>query len=122
MKENKKTIVLGVSPDPQKRAHRVCKKLLEKGHTIVPLGIRPGYVNNIPIITDISTAEEVHTVIIYLRASRQKSWLPYILASKPRRIIFNPGSENPELIELAKERKIDILYECALLMLSSNRY
>ena len=122
MSEPKKTIVLGVSPDPKKRAHKVCKKLLDKGHTIIPLGKRPGIVNNIPIITEPGKPEEVNTVVIYLRASRQKEWLPYILASKPKRIIFNPGSENPELVDLALERKIEVLYECTLLMLSSNRY
>ncbi|MGM0612939.1 MAG: CoA-binding protein [Bacteroidota bacterium] len=122
MKEDKKTIVLGVSPDPKKRAHRVCKKLMEKGHTIVPLGIREGKVNNIPIITNTNNPQKAHTIVIFLRASRQKAWLSYILASNPKRIIFNPGSENPELVEIAKEREIDVLYGCTLLMLSSNRY
>ena len=122
MKTDKKTIVLGVSPDPKKRAHRVCKKLMEKGHPIVPLGIKEGKVNDIPIITNTNNPEEAHTVVIFLRASRQTAWFSYILASNPRRIIFNPGSENPELVKVAREREIEVLYECTLLMLSSNRY
>ena len=122
MREDKKTMVLGVSPDPGKRAHQVCKKLLEKGHTIIPLGIRPGKVNDISILTEKTQPEEVHTIVIYLRASRQKDWISFILASNPKRIIFNPGAENPELDKIAKEKEIEVLNECTLLMLSSNRY
>lgn len=122
MSESKKTMVLGVSPDPSKRAYKVCQKLLEKGHTIRPVGIREGMVDNTPIITTNTDPEQVHTVVIYLRAERQKSWISYILNSGPERIIFNPGAENEELIKKAKTKGIEILYECTMLMLSSNRF
>ncbi|MCF8331353.1 MAG: CoA-binding protein [Bacteroidales bacterium] len=122
MLESKKTMVLGVSPDPSKRAYKVCQKLLQKGHSIRPVGIREGNVENTPIITHETNPEPVHTVVIYLRAERQKNWIPYIMASTPKRIIFNPGAENEELIDKAKTKGIEILYECTILMLSSNRF
>ncbi|MFO8086559.1 MAG: CoA-binding protein [Bacteroidales bacterium] len=120
MKEH--VLVLGASPDPAKRVHKVCRRLVEKGHRIRPVGIRKGKIENTPIITDDRAPEAVDSVVIYLRAERQRQWIPYILASKPRRIIFNPGAENEELARIAKTKGIDILNECTALMLSSNRF
>jgi len=120
MKEH--VLVLGASPDPAKRAHKVCRKLVKKGHRIRPVGKREGKIENTPIITDPQAPEAVDSVVIYLRAERQKQWIPYILASKPRRIIFNPGAENKELAFIAKTKGIEILHECTVLMLSSNRF
>jgi predicted CoA-binding protein len=122
MSTSKKTIVLGVSPDSKKRAHRVCKKLMEKGHEIIPIGVHEGSVADIPIHTSAPEPEIVHSVVVFIRAERQKQWLPYLMACKPKRIIFNPGSENDELIRLALDNKMEVLHECTILMLSSNRY
>lgn len=122
MNTSKKTIVLGVSPDSKKRAHRVCKKLLEKGHEIIPIGIREGRVADIPIHTSAPKPEKVHSVVVFIRAERQKQWLSYLMACEPKRVIFNPGSENDELIRLALDNNMEVLHECTILMLSSNRY
>ncbi len=122
MFESKKTIVLGASPDPLKRAHRVCTKLMEKGHDVLPVGIKEGVIGDQAIITSSENVCEVHTVVIFIRAARQEQWLDYILACKPKRIIFNPGSENDNLIRMALDNGIEVLHECTILMLSSNRF
>lgn len=121
-KNTKKTIVLGVSPNKSRRAHMVCEKLMDKGHPIIPLGIKRGFVQDTPIITSQPTPEPVHTAVIYLRPERQATWISYILACKPHRIIFNPGTENEAFISKAKDSGIETLIECTYLMLSSNRF
>ena len=64
----------------------------------------------------------MHTITLYLNSQRQKAYYDYILGLKPQRIIFNPGTENLELIKLAKEQGIEIEIACTLVMLSTGAY
>ncbi|MBX9852697.1 MAG: CoA-binding protein [Cytophagaceae bacterium] len=118
----KKTVVLGATPDPSRFAYKAAKMLLEYGHEIVPVGIKKGELFGHTIINDHPPIEDVDTVTLYVGPKNQESLLDYIIDLKPKRIIFNPGTENDELIRMAKSNNIEPVIGCTLVMLSVGTY
>ena len=119
----KKTLVLGATDNPSRFAYKAVHKLQQHGHDVVPVGIRKGEVGGQPIITD--KEEEIagiDTVTLYVGPQNQPSWYDYILSLKPKRIIFNPGTENRELEQLAEDANIETLHLCTLVLMASNTY
>ena len=118
----KKTIVLGATPNPDRYAYQATKKLKKYGHEVIPLGIRKGEIEGIKIENNTPQYEGVDTITLYLNPELQKTYYDYILSLKPKRIIFNPGTENFELIRLAKEKGIETELACTVVMLSIGNY
>lgn len=118
----KKTLVLGATPNPDRYAYRAVQRLLQHGHSVWPVGIRAGDISGIPILQGAPALEDVDTVSLYLGPARQPDYYPYILALKPKRIIMNPGTENPELRTLAESEGIEVVEGCTLVMLSIGNY
>lgn len=118
----KKTLVLGATPNPARYAYLAVIRLKQYGHEVVPAGIREGQIEGIEIQQGTPAVEGVDTVTLYLNAQRQRDYYDYIFSLKPRRIIFNPGAENPELAKLANERGIETVEGCTLVMLSIGAY
>lgn len=117
-----KTILIGASTNPERYAYKAACSLKEHGHEVVLLGIKPGNVEGIQIQTDRPELKDVDTVTLYLNPQNQVSWYGYILGLKPRRIIFNPGTENEQLAEIARAVGIDTVEACTLVMLSVGNY
>jgi uncharacterized protein len=118
----KKTIVLGASPNPSRYSNKAVKRLISNGYEPVAIGVRKGEIDGIEIMTDTPLVRNVHTVTLYLNPERQKPHYDYILSLKPERIIFNPGTENPELMRLADEHKIEVEVACTLVLLAVGEY
>ncbi len=119
----KKTVVLGATDNPSRFAYKAVHKLQQHGHEVVPVGIKKSQVGGLPIITDLSQmVADTDTVTLYVGPQNQPYWYDYIMGLKPKRIIFNPGTENPELERLARENNIEALHHCTLVMLASNSY
>ncbi len=117
-----KTVVLGASPNKLRFSNRAVKSLQRHNFEVVPIGIREGTIANIEILKGKPPLDHVHTVALYLNPENQKDYYKYILDLSPRRIIFNPGTVNPELMQLARENNIQPVIDCALIMLNSQRY
>lgn len=118
----KKTIVLGATPNAERYSYLATMRLAQHGHEVVPVGIRKGEIEGIKIVEGTPEEEGVDTVTLYLGADRQPEYYDYILSLRPKRIIFNPGTENPELALLAKEHSIETVEGCTLVMLSIGAY
>ena len=118
----KKTVVLGASPNPSRYAYRAVQRLSEKGHEAIPIGIKKGEIEGIEIINDRPELEEVDTVSLYLRPDVQAEYYDYIFSLNPKRIIFNPGTENPDLVIKAANKGIKPELACTLVMLSTDQY
>ncbi|MCB9081348.1 MAG: CoA-binding protein [Lewinellaceae bacterium] len=118
----KKTLVLGASPNSSRVSFDAVLRLQRAGHPVVAIGARPGEILGTPIITGQPPIEDIHTVTLYLNAERQREYYDYILQLKPQRLIFNPGTENPELSRLAREAGIATEIACTLVMLSVQAY
>jgi len=120
---NKPTLVLGATPKSNRYAYKATKDLASHGHTVYPVGIRKGEISGIEIITDRPAIKGVHTVTLYVGPERQVDWYNYILDTiAPKRIVFNPGTENQELKKMAEERGILTEEICTLVALSLDSY
>ncbi|GAB3308329.1 CoA-binding protein [Hymenobacter humi] len=122
MKSNKKTLVLGASDNPERYSFRAAHMLKKHGHEVVPVGIRKGQVAGMDIHTDRPQHPDIDTITLYVGPRHQPVWYDYILDLQPKRILFNPGTENPELERLAHERGIRTEEACTLVLLSIGQY
>ena len=119
---SKKTLVIGASENPERYAYKAVKSLLGKGHEVIAEGLRIGKIDDVNISNEKKFYEEVDTITLYVGPKNQPSWYDYIISLQPKRIIFNPGTENEELINLAKENNIHTEEACTLVMLSIGNY
>jgi len=119
---NKKTVVLGASPNPSRYSYLAVSRLVAHGNTVIPIGRRKGKINDIDILYGPVEVRDVDTVTLYLNAQNQKQYYDYILSLHPKRIIFNPGAENSELAKLALKNNIQPVEACTLVLLSTNQY
>lgn len=120
--ETKKTLVIGASANPQRYSHMAVQKLNAYKHPVVALGKRAGKIGTTVIETEHKDFADIDTISLYLNPLRQKEYFDYIVSLHPKRIIFNPGTENDELSELAKQNGIAVEEACTLVMLSTNQY
>ena len=125
--ENKKTLILGATPNPTRYAYLAAERLTNKKHDIVLVGIKKGemFGQNIEVQTkenDLPIYDDIDTITLYVGVQNQPEWYDYILQTNPKRIIFNPGTENPELIEMAREAGIEVEVACTLVLLNTGQY
>ena len=114
----KKTLVLGASLKPVRYSNLAIRRLVGQGHPVVAIGRRAGEVEGVGILTGMPDLKDIDTVTVYLNEDNQKPFQEYILQLKPKRIIFNPGAENPQLRKLAAASGIEAVEACTLVMLS----
>lgn len=117
-----KTLVLGASTNPARYSFMAIERLRKHGEEVVALGLKPGKVADVDIETGMPVIDGVDTVTLYLGPQNQPPFYDYILSLKPRRVIFNPGTENPEFEAMLMEQGIDAPTACTLVMLSIGNY
>ena len=120
----KKTVVIGATPNQSRYAYLAADMLREYDHEVVPMGIKKGEVAGKEIL-DIRKKPAINgvdTVTLYIGPRHQPEWYDYILSLKPKRIIFNPGTENDEFEQLAEKNGIEALEACTLVLLRSHQY
>jgi predicted CoA-binding protein len=116
-------VVLGASPKRERYSYRAMAMLREYGHRPVP--VNPAYLEVLgekcyKSIADIPAP--IDTVTVYLGKARSAPLMEDILQAKPPRIILNPGAENNELATDARERGIEVIEGCTLVMLRSGTF
>ena len=116
-------MVVGASTNPARYAYLAVNRLLAKGHEVIPLGVKRGNINGVEIETELKEFKDIDTVTLYVNPSVQKEYYDYILNTiKPKRIIFNPGTENREFEKIAKAKGIEIVEACTLVLLSTGQF
>ena len=118
----KKTLVLGATPNPDRYANIASNKLVRYGHEIVNVGIKTGTVAGVPIEKPEIIHPDIDTITLYVGPHNQPALYDYILKTKPKRVVFNPGTENDELEEKLKENGIETEEACTLVLLSTGQY
>lgn len=122
MSKEKKTLVLGASENTNRYSNMAIRRLRAKGHPVVAIGNRKGEVLDVEIGTEQVPMDDIDTVTLYLNPTNQQPYIDYILSLKPKRIIFNPGTENMQLEALAEDAGIEPIEACTLVMLSIGKY
>lgn len=118
----KNTVILGASDNPSRYSYLALTRLRKHGHPVTAIGRKATQVDDVAIETVARPLDQVDTVTLYLNPAHQQTYYDYILSLKPRRVIFNPGTENPELEGLLREQGIEPLEACTLVLLSTNQY
>lgn len=116
------TLVIGASENPQRYAYLAVLRLLKYNQSVKAIGLKPGKIETVTIETGKPAYTDIHTITLYINPSRQKEYYDYIISLNPKRVIFNPGTENPELEKMLKGKSIEALEACTLVMLSTGQY
>lgn len=119
---NKKTLVIGASTNPARYSYKAVHALRKHGHEVLALAKRNGRVADVDIHTEFPAGENIDTVTLYVGAKHQPEYYTPLLALKPKRVIFNPGTENAPFAQTLEEHGIDALSACTLVMLSTNQF
>jgi uncharacterized protein len=122
MSNKKKTLVLGASDNPSRYSYLAIRKLRSKQHPVEAIGKFNTKVDDVNITREKTPFTDVDTVTLYLNPMHQREYYDYIFSLNPKRIIFNPGAENDELAEMAREKNIQPLEACTLVLLSTGQY
>lgn len=119
---DKKTLVIGVSTNSNRYSNLAINKLVNHNHPVVAIGLKKGAVAGVEITTEKEPFDDIHTVTLYLNPKRQAEYYDYILSLKPQRVVFNPGTENPEFYKLLRDNGIPFEEACTLVLLSTDQY
>ncbi len=122
MPQNKKTLVIGATPNPTRYAFIATEMLQDYQHEVVLFGIKKGDINGLKINNEWPEDQNIDTITLYINATLQEQYYDKILNAGASRIIFNPGTENSELSNLAKEKNMEALNACTLVLLRTNQY
>lgn len=118
----KSTLVIGASLN-ENRYSNICVRTLKSGHfPVTAIGLREGMIDTIPVITGTPDLENIHTVTLYLNSGNQKPWFDYIMKLNPKRVVFNPGTENDEFADMLSSAGIETVEDCTIMMIQSGRY
>jgi predicted CoA-binding protein len=120
--EQKKTLVLGASLKPHRFSYKAVNRLLKYHIAVVAIGLREGTIGQVKIVKAFPELEGIHTVTMYIGPKNQSFYIGYILKINPSRVIFNPGTENPEFQELLSSKGIEVVENCMLVMLSKGEF
>ena len=119
---NKKTLVIGASSNPDQYSHMAVRKLMQQGHDVVAIGKEPFIIGSVHVVALPEPFEQVHTVTLYMNPNRQENYIDYIISLHPKRVIFNPGAENPPFANRLNLEGIEAIEACTLVMLSTGTY
>ena len=120
--QEKKTLVVGATENRERYANRAARSLLQRGHAVELLGLREGTIDGHPIRTGHPDLPDIDTVTLYVGPRSQPALYNYIHQLKPRRVIFNPGAENPAFAQQLRNDGIEPIDACTLVMLSVGTY
>jgi uncharacterized protein len=120
--EKKRTLVLGASPKPERFSYAAVVKLLKNEFPVIAVGLREGEIKGIRIEKPFPEYADIDTIALYVGPKNQSVYYEYILKLRPRRVIFNPGTENEEFERVLKENAVEVVRDCTLVMLSRGNY
>jgi predicted CoA-binding protein len=118
----KKTLIIGATPNSDRYAYKAAHMLTAKGHPIVNIGIKQGEVAGIKIEKSATPHKDIDTITLYIGADLQTNYYDYILQTKPKRVIFNPGTENSAFKKMLDLNNIYNIQACTLVLLSTGQY
>ncbi|MEB2780686.1 CoA-binding protein [Algoriphagus sp. C2-6-M1] len=121
---DKLTLIVGATTNPSRYSYFAASRLADAGIPFIPIGIKSGelFGEKILDLRTKPTLQNIHTITLYIGPAHQEEWMAYLIDLKPKRIIFNPGTENPVFFKKAKDVDIEVLQACTLVMLSASLY
>ena len=115
--------VLGASNKPERYSYKAVRMLREHGHT--PLPIHPALAegDGLPVFPSLGmVSTPIDTITVYLSPRNQQPIVNDLLSSNARRVIFNPGSENPGLADQLHQAGKQVVHACTLVLLATGQF
>ena len=122
MSKKNETLVIGASLKPNRYSNIAIKRLRDNNQPTRAIGLRAGEVEDVTIETSLRDFKNIDTVTLYLNPKRQVDYYDYVIGLQPRRVIFNPGTENPDFYKMLRNNGIEVEVACTLVLLSTNQY
>nr|MBS0038401.1 CoA-binding protein [Saprospiraceae bacterium] len=122
MTNHKPTMVLGASENKDRYSNKAVRLLKSYNHPVIAVGLKEGKIDDTDIQTHWAPKDSIHTLSVYLNPSNQPNLLDQIVELNPKRVIFNPGAENPPMEEKLTEMNIEVLNACTLVMLRTGMF
>jgi len=122
IKIDKKTLVLGASLKTNRYSNMALHRLIDNNISTNAYGLKSGIVAGVSIDITLTNYKNIHTITLYLNPKRQHDFYQYIISLEPKRVIFNPGTENPELMSLLENYQITYEVACTLTLLATGQY
>ncbi len=119
---NKRTVVLGASPNPERYSNKAVRRLKVNGHDVVAVAKRKAMIDDTEIMDHLPEVKDVDTVTVYINPDHQKEYYDDVIGLHPKRIIFNPGAENEEFENLAEKNNIEVVEACTLVLLATGQF
>jgi len=120
---NQTVVVLGASNKPHRYSYKAIKRLKEYGHNIIPVHPKLTNIDGLSVITNLSDIHEtVDTLTLYIGADKSQFLIDEIIALKPERVIFNPGTKSELLEDKLLQAEILFIHDCTLIMLESDQF
>jgi uncharacterized protein len=116
------TLVIGASTNPERYSFKAINSLLAHQHQVVAIGAKAGEVNGIVFDKNLLPFEHIDTITLYINPTIQQQYYDYILSLSPRRVIFNPGTENEDFAQMLQQKNIIAQEACTLVLLSIGAY
>ncbi|MEJ2589797.1 MAG: CoA-binding protein [Candidatus Thiodiazotropha sp.] len=111
-------VVLGASSKPLRYSNQAVRLLLEKGYRVTPVHPRLEIIEGLPVAPGLQAVQQpVDTLTLYVGPERLKPLIDDVLLLKPKRVIFNPGTESTELKSRLEHAGIHWLEACTLVLL-----
>lgn len=117
-----KVLVIGASNNPDRYSFKAIEMLLEYKHQPIPFSQKKAEVCGLKIENEWKNWEEIHTVTLYINPKLQEAYYDLIIGLKPKRVIFNPGTENKDFQRRIISNNIEALEACTLVMLRTNQF
>lgn len=118
----RKVVVVGASPRPERASYQAVVQLIAHGFEVFPVALRDGEIDGRPILTGMPRIENVDVMSVYVSPKNIAAWSAYMLELKPRKIIFNPGAENPEFRKRAELLGIECQDACTRVLVTLNEF
>ena len=115
-------LVIGASLKLDRYSNKAVRMLIDYKHNVYARGNKSGFIESVEVLTQNLDIHALDTITLYLNPMNQKSFYDYIIQLKPKRVIFNPGTENPDLQELLTKNGILFEEACTLVLLRTNQF
>ncbi|THB73790.1 MAG: CoA-binding protein [Gammaproteobacteria bacterium] len=123
MTDKQTVVILGASDNPERYSHRAQLLLQDHGHEVILVSPKVKEVNGTLVLPNLGPIKEhVHTLTMYVSAKISSNMIEEIVALSPERVIFNPGTENPELENALNDNGIDFEEACTLVLLNTGQF
>jgi uncharacterized protein len=118
----KKTLIVGASPNSDRYAFKATEMLKDYKHEVYAFGLKKGIIGDTQIQTDWPESKDFDTITLYIGPQNQPYYYDKIISLNPKRVIFNPGTENIDFENLLLKNNIEAIEACTLVMLITKQF